>query len=178
MMWVAMRPFAILLALLATGCGAVGGSAVRTGPLQLPSYAGDVAIYQVQRPPDDAVEIGVVEVHGVHYEAAVGELLPAFARKVASIGGNVAVVEGVRARFDRVARNQVETFYYACGLRYTCAGSRVYTLNDEIMTVSMYGRAMTTRGRPPSPPASTAPAAPSGAPPAPPPAPPPGDPAP
>jgi hypothetical protein len=156
-----MRPFALLLSVLAAGCGTVGGSAVRTGPVALPSYTGDVAIYQVQRPPADAVELGVVEVHGVHYEATVGELLPAFARKVASIGGNIAVVDGVRARFDRVARNQVETFYYTCGLRYTCAGTRVYTLNDEIMTVSMYGRAMTTRGpKPAAPPASTSPAAP------------------
>ena len=75
-------------------------------------------------------------------------LLPQFVRKVAQIGGNVAVIDGVRARFELVGRNQVETFYYTCGMGATCAGTRVYAANDEVMIVSMFGRAFTTQAGP------------------------------
>lgn len=150
-----------LLAVGAFGCSSVGGSAVRTGPVQLPQYSGPVAVYAAQPPPADAVDLGVVEVHGSLHEGEVGQLLPELVRRVAEIGGNIAVVEGIRARFDMVARNQVETFYYSCGLNYTCAGTRVYTINDEVMTVSMFGRAMSNRpGARPASPLAPAPVAP------------------
>lgn len=136
---------ALVALLLVSGCSSVGGSAIRTGAVRMPAYSGDVAIYSAQPAPGGAVDLGIVEVHAAQNEATVGLLLPEFVRKVAQIGGNVAVIEGVRARFDLVARNQVETFYYTCGLSYTCAGTRVYTVQDEIMVVSMFGRAMTTR---------------------------------
>lgn len=127
------------------GCSSVGGSAIRTGPLQLPAYAGPVAIYAMGQPPAGAVDLGVVEVHAAQQEATVDTLLPQFVRKVAQIGGNVAVIEGTRARFELAARTHVETFYYTCGMGATCAGTRVYSTNDEIMIVSMFGRAMTTQ---------------------------------
>ncbi len=165
-----MLPIAFAVA----GCSSVGGSAIRTGPVQLPAYAGPVAIYAMGQPPPGAVDLGVVEVHAAQQEATIDTLLPQFVRKVAQIGGNVAVIEGTRARFELAGRNHVETFYYTCGLGATCAGTRVYSTNDEIMVVSMFGRAMTTQvpgtsGPPlippgPPPPAEAAPPAPAPAP--------------
>ena len=72
-------------------------------------------------------------------------LLPQFIRKVAQIGGNVALIEGIRARFELAGRTHVETFYYTCAMGATCAGTRVYSTNDELMIVSIFGRAMTTQ---------------------------------
>lgn len=134
-----------LAALALGGCSSVRASALRTGPLQLPHYSGPVAIYSTGVAPDGAVDLGVVEVHAAQQEANVETLLPTFVRKVAEIGGDVAVVEGIRARFELVPRMHVETYYYACGRGMTCAGQRVYSTNDEVMTLSMFGRAMSTR---------------------------------
>jgi hypothetical protein len=137
---------ALLMGAMAlAGCSSVGGSAIRTGPVQLASYSGPVAIYAMGQPPPGAVDLGVVEVHAAQQEATVDTLLPQFVQKVAQIGGNVAVIEGTRARFDLAGRTHVETFYYSCGMGSTCAGTRVYSTNDEIMVLSMFGRAMTTQ---------------------------------
>jgi hypothetical protein len=135
---------ALLVCVLAMGCSSVGGSAIRTGAVQLPAYSGPVAIYATGTPPAGAIDLGVVEVHAAQQEGTVDTLLPQFVQKVAQIGGNIAVIEGVRARFDLVGRMHVETFYYTCGLGMTCAGQRVYSGNDEVMVVAMFGRAMTS----------------------------------
>lgn len=137
-----------------TGCTSVGGSAIRTGPVQLGSYSGPVAIYATGKPPPGAVDLGVVEVHASQQEATVDTLLPQFLQKVAGIGGNIAVIEGMRARFDMAGRTHVEQFYYTCNLGATCSGTRVYSTNDEVMVLSMFGHAMTTQVAPP--PSSTA----------------------
>jgi hypothetical protein len=135
----------VMLATVA-GCGSsVGGSAIRTGPVQLPAYEGPVAIYPSGQPPSGAVDLGVVEVHAYQQEATVDVLLPQFVRKVAQIGGNVAVIDAVRARFEVYTRPHIETFYYTCGFGMTCAGTRMYSANEEIMLVSMTGRAFSTR---------------------------------
>jgi hypothetical protein len=163
---------AVVVALATASCSSVGGSAIRTGPIQLPAYSGPVAIYASGQPPAGAVDLGVVEVHAVQEEAKVDVLLPQFVRKVAQIGGNVAVVDGVRARFELIGRTQVETFYYTCGMGATCAGTRVYSANDELMVVSMFGRAFSTQAAPPGDrliPAEPPPGAPEPAPPPPPP---------
>jgi hypothetical protein len=133
-----------LLGLGLTSCSSVGGSAIRTGPVQLPAYSGPVAISPTGTPPPGAVALGVVEVHAAQQEATVDTLLPQFVAKVAQIGGNVAVIEGIRARFEMMGRTHVETFYYTCGAGFTCSGTRVYAANDELMIVSIFGRAMTT----------------------------------
>lgn len=134
----------IALALL-SGCSSMGGSAIRTGPVKLPAYAGPVAVYPLSEPPAGGVDLGVVEVHASQQEATVDALLPQFVKRVAEIGGDAAVIEGVRARFAILPRTQVETFYYTCGLGATCAGTRVYAANDEVMTVTMFGHAYSTR---------------------------------
>lgn len=136
---------ALLGAMALGGCSSVGGSAIRTGPVQMPAYSGPVAIYSTGVPPPGAVDLGVVEVHAAQQEATIDTLLPQFVAKVAQIGGNVALIEGVRARFEVVGRTHVETYYYTCGMGATCAGQRVYAANDEVMVVSMVGRAMTTQ---------------------------------
>lgn len=165
--------FALSAIALLGGCSSVGGSAIRTGPVQLPSYSGPVAIYSTGQAPPGAVDLGVVEVHASQQEGTVDTLLPQFVRRVAQIGGNVAVIDGIRARFELVGRTHVETYYYTCGLGSTCAGTRVYSANDELMVVSMYGRAFSTRvvppgeqplippGATPAPPGSPPPVAPS-----------------
>lgn len=144
-MALALRTAFLVGCVALASCSSVGGSAIRTGPVQLPSYAGPVAIYASGLPPPGAVDLGVVEVHALQQEASVDTLLPQFVRKVAEIGGNVAVIEGTRARFELAGRMHVETFYYPCALGSTCAGTRVYSANEELMLVSMFGRAMTTQ---------------------------------
>jgi len=143
-------PLAVALAALAVGgCSSIGGSAIRTGPVQLPEYSGPVAIYSTGQAPPGAVDLGVVEVHAAQQEATVDTLMPQFVRKVAEIGGNVAVIDGVRARFELVGRSHVETYYYTCSMGATCAGTRVYAANDEVMVVSVFGRAFSTQVVPP-----------------------------
>ena len=146
-----LRAAAVLLALALAigGCTSVGGSAVRTGPVSLPAYAGPVAVYPTGQAPAGAVDLGVVEVHAAQQEATIDTLLPQFVRKVAQIGGNVAVVDGIRARFELIGRSHVETFYYTCNMGATCAGTRVYAANDEVMIVSILGRAFSTQVVPP-----------------------------
>lgn len=134
----------LALFVVLTGCSSVSGSAIRTGPVRMPSYAGPVAIYAASPPPPGAVDLGVVEVHAAQQEGTVDQLLPRFVAKVAEIGGNVAVIEGTRARFDLAGRSHVENFYYSCNLGATCGGTRVYSTTDEILTLTMFGHAMTT----------------------------------
>ena len=138
-----------LAGLAGSGCSSIGGSAIRTGPVQLAEYTGPVAIYSTGQAPPGAVDLGVVEVHASQQEATVDTLMPQFVHKVAQIGGNVAVIDGVRARFELVGRSQVETFYYTCAMGATCAGTRVYAANDEVMVVSVFGRAFSTQVVPP-----------------------------
>ena len=138
-----------VLGFASAACSSVGGSAIRTGPVQLPAYTGPVAIYSTGQAPPGAVDLGVVEVHASQQEATVDTLMPQFVRKAAEIGGNVAVIDGIRARFELVGRTHVETFYYTCGLGATCAGTRVYAANDEVMVVSVFGRAFSTQAVPP-----------------------------
>lgn len=141
---------AAALALL-EGCSTVRGSAVATGPRQ-PSYSGPVSIYATNAVPPGAVDLGVVEVSASQSESTVGTLLPVFVQKVAQIGGNIAKIDTVRARFELVTRTHLETYYYPCGTRVQCAGQRMYTTNDEIVVVSMLGHAYTDRVEAPAAP--------------------------
>lgn len=141
---------AAALALL-EGCSTVRGSAVATGPRQ-PAYSGPVSIYATNAVPPGAVDLGVVEVSASQSESTVGTLLPVFVQKVAQIGGNIAKIDTVRARFELVTRTHLETYYYPCGTRVQCAGQRMYTTNDEIVVVSMLGHAYTDRVEAPAAP--------------------------
>ena len=162
---------AALVLASALGCSSVGASAVRTGPLHLPPHVGAVELYAAGEQVNGA-DLGVVEVHAAQSEGSIETLLPVFVQKVAQIGGNAAVVESVRARFEIVAHPHVETYTYACGYNATCTGTRMYSMNDEVMVVSIKGHAVRTgalpgEAAPPSAPPPSAP--PAVAPPAPPP---------
>jgi hypothetical protein len=148
----------------AVGCSSVGASAVRTGPLNLPPHVGAVELYAAGEQVAGA-DLGVVEVHAAQTEATIDTLLPVFVQKVAQIGGNAAVIENVRARFEIVSNPHVETYTYACGYNATCTGTRMYSMNDEVMVVSIRGHAVRTGALPGGPAAPPSPAAPTGSPP-------------
>jgi hypothetical protein len=133
----------LITALLAglTGCSSLTGSAIRTGPLRLPPHVGPVAIYAAGLRPQGR-ELGLVEVHAQDTEATVETLLPLFVQKVASLGGNAAVIDGVNASFEVITHAQIETYYYPCGFHATCTGRRMTPMSAEVMTVSMHGRAI------------------------------------
>jgi hypothetical protein len=135
-----LAPLAPALALLA-GCSSVRGTAIRTGAQQYGPHTGPVAVYTLANPPPGAVDLGVVEVHASNQEATIETLFPAFVQKVAQLGGNAAVVDGIKARFEMVPYGHWETFYYPCGYS-TCSSMRYISSRDEVMVVSMHGRAM------------------------------------
>jgi hypothetical protein len=130
---------------LACGCTSVGSSAVRTGGVEMPPYAGPVAIYAAGVPREGA-ELGVVEVHATQQEAVVEELVPLFVKRVAGLGGNAAVIDSVRARFDIVAHPFVTTYSYPCGYHTVCLANQVSATNDEVMSVTIRGRAFSVPG--------------------------------
>jgi hypothetical protein len=144
---VALAPLA-LVAL--AGCTSVGAVAVRTGPLRLPPHTGPVAIFAGGLRPQGE-ELGVVEVHASQEEATIDALVPLFAQKVASLGGNAAVIDGVSASFEIVSHAQVETTAYPCGYNAVCTGTRMYPSSEEVMTVSMHGRAFRMNATPRAP---------------------------
>lgn len=154
--------YALILpvALALSACSSQGGSVVRTTAVA-PAYGGPVRVYASGNPPAGAVDLGLVEVHGEQQEGTVDELLPLFVRRVAELGGDVAVVDGVRARFELVPHVQIETSYVTCGRGRPCSTRTAYGSNDEVMIVSIVGRAMTTHPPtspsppPPPPPPST-----------------------
>ncbi|HEY8039386.1 MAG TPA: hypothetical protein VIF15_06310 [Polyangiaceae bacterium] len=134
-----------LATLLACGCSSVGSSAVRTGGASMPAYSGPVGVYAATV-PTQGTELGVVEVHAVNSEGVLETLVPLFVKRVAQLGGNAAIIDGVRAHFEIVAHPYTETFTYPCGWGAMCIGTRVYAVNDEVMVVTVRGRAWSTPG--------------------------------
>ena len=131
----------VVLAVLSSGCSSIVGSAVRTGPLHLPPHFGAVAVFAAAPPPAGA-ELGVVEVHASQMEANVETLVPLFVQKVAALGGNAAVIDRVSASIEYQVHPYIETYSYACGYRSTCVGTRTSAISDEILTLSVAGRAL------------------------------------
>jgi hypothetical protein len=135
------------------GCTSVRASAIATGPVRLPPRTGPVAVYAAGYPVG-GVDLGVVDARAAGSEANVETLLPVFVRKVAQLGGNAAVIEGVEARFDILTHMHVESFTYPCGY-YVCTGTRTYPAASEVMTLVMHGRAVSVGGGKQLPPEST-----------------------
>jgi hypothetical protein len=129
----------------ACGCSSVGSSAVRTGPAAMPPYAGPVGVYAATQ-PTQGTELGVVEVHGANAEGGIEDLVPLFVKRVAQLGGNAAVIDAVSAHFEIVAHPYSETYTYPCGWGAVCVGTRVYAVNDEVMVVTVRGRAFSVPG--------------------------------
>ncbi len=138
---------AAITSVLACGCSSIASSAVRTGPVELAPYSGPVAVYAVGQPAV-GTELGVVEVHASNAEATVESLVPLFVRRVAELGGHAAVIDSVSAKFDVVVRPYTETFTYACGWGAVCVGTQMHAVNDEVMVVSVRGRAWSLPGGP------------------------------
>ncbi len=140
----------ILAAFLGIGCSSVGASAVHTGPLRLPPHQGPVMVFASGQPVSGN-ELGVVEVHGSQAEGDLENLMPLFVEKVAQLGGNAAVIDSVRAGFELVANPYAETYVYPCGFRSQCIGHHVYAQNEEVMVVTVRGRAyaVPVAGQPP-----------------------------
>jgi hypothetical protein len=138
---------AFFAATLLGGCSSLTGSAIRTGPLVLPPYAGAVSLYASGRAPEGQ-ELGVVEVRGAEGESDIGTLLPLFVQKAAQIGANAVVLDSVDARFDTFNMPQMETYAVPCGFRGTCYRSRTFMSTSEVMTVVLHGRAFRTEGSP------------------------------
>ena len=138
---IALALGSVALATSAIGCGPrAGGSAIPTGELHLPPSVGPVALYATTMPAG-AREIGVVEAHAYGEDGTVEVLAPVLAQKTAQLGGNAVIIDSVRAEFTIVDQPQVETFAYPCGWR-TCVSTRVYPALEEIMIVTMRGRAL------------------------------------
>ncbi|WP_394821862.1 hypothetical protein [Pendulispora albinea] len=124
------------------GCSSVRSSAIRTGPLNLPARSGAVGIYTTTAPPGGR-DLGFVEVHAVGEEGIIENLLPVFAKRVADLGGNAALVERVDARFQIVNYWQAGFYSYNCWpSRYRCYGTAAYPASHEVMVVTMSGRAL------------------------------------
>jgi hypothetical protein len=134
---------------VAPGCTSLGSSAVRTGPIQLAPHHGPIAVYAVNAPPGDA--IGLVEVHATLQEGAIDDLMPELAQRVLELGGDAVAIDSVGARFDLVERPMTESFTYPCGIA-VCTGTRFYSANDEVMTVTVRGRAFRMAGTAGAPP--------------------------
>ncbi len=130
----------LAIALLVSGCSSVGTSAVRTGPQVLAPRVGAVYLYTPGRVPE-GTQLGLVEVHASGSEATIDALTPIFVRKAASLGANAAVLEQVKSDFAFVSRPYIETYSFPCGFR-TCMGSRMFAQTDEMMTVTLRGRAL------------------------------------
>ncbi len=135
--------FALFAFGIFSACDTASGSAIRTGPLRLPPNMGPIALYATQIPLG-ARELGVVEAHAYGEEGTVENLLPIVAQKTAQLGGNALVIDAVHADFRIVDRPIVESYSYPCGWR-TCVGTRVVPASEELMIITMNGRALLTR---------------------------------
>lgn len=131
---------AALLLLACAGCTSVGVTASPAPGIRLPPRAGNVAVY-ASHAPEHAIDLGEVEVHADPDEGTVEQLFPLFVQRVAAMGGDAAVIDSVKARFDVVPRPYFDTFTYRCGFQ-TCLGQQTTVSAVEVTTLVMRGHAM------------------------------------
>lgn len=132
-----------LVALLKWGAvGALGGcarynvSAVPTSEHSLAAYIGPVKTVAVNV-PRGAQPIALVQAVG---QETLEVLVDGFTKRVGEAGGNLAVVESVRSKFELVSRS--ESYSYSCGTTTaprTCNGTRQVLV--EVVTTQVDGRA-------------------------------------
>ncbi|MDP9150591.1 MAG: hypothetical protein M3O36_11715 [Myxococcota bacterium] len=109
-------------------------------------YAGPVALFAAQSPPTGS-ELGQIEVHAADAEAGIETLVPVFVRRVAGLGGNAAVIDGVSARFEIVPHPYAEAYSFPCGFHGECFATRMGGFSEEVMVVSLRGRAFFVPGQ-------------------------------
>ena len=104
----------------------------------------------------EGAEIGPVEVHGVDSQGHIDVLTGMFVDKVAQLGGNAAVIDAVVPRFEIPEHARLETWSYPCATG-VCTRQRLYEANEELLVVSLRGRAFLLAPAPASAPATAAP---------------------
>ena len=82
-----------------------------------------------------------VDVRAEDLEARLERLMPVVVQRVAALGGDIAVVDAVDAAFVTRMRPHPETYTYPCGF-YTCTGTRVVPMPQEVATVRVRARAL------------------------------------
>jgi hypothetical protein len=102
-----------LLVLAASCTHAVQSSALATGRAAAPSPA-PVEIGATRAPPG-AEELGLVEAHASPSAATLEALVAEFRVRVASLGGDYGLVDGMTTRYELVA----ERYDYECGMTET-----------------------------------------------------------
>ncbi|MBL8716503.1 MAG: hypothetical protein JNL79_10940 [Myxococcales bacterium] len=101
-----------------------------------PAWEGPVAVRAFPPPGLEPVAVVQASLQNTDIERLIGH----FVGKTAELGGNIAVVDKIRARYDLVTRT--ETYSYQCGDTKnprTCTGTR--TVTTEVETLTMLGRA-------------------------------------
>jgi hypothetical protein len=129
------------LLVAASACSSVGSSAVRAGPVAVPPYSGPVALYAAGYPAE-GTELGFVEVHGANTEGSIESLVPLFVERVAELGGNAAVIDDVRAYFEIIPHPYSSAYGYGWHMVF----APPHAINDEVMIVSLRGRAFRVEG--------------------------------
>ena len=136
------RRLVLAMSLAALGCASVSSSAIVTGVRYLPN-TGPVGFSALQVPAG-ASEVGIVQAVGT---ATIVELVPEFIQRAAVIGGNFALLESVRTRFETVARPY--SYSYRCGYRSRNTCWRQGFRSHEIAYTELVGRAFRVSGAPP-----------------------------
>jgi hypothetical protein len=127
----------LVLAALSFGCSRVGSSSVQTGPAQHAPHAGPVRVMATIIPPG-AQELGAVQAYG--HGKGLADILPAFQKEVAKLGGNWGKVDSMVTKFTMQTRTRQES--YQCGSAntpQTC--TRMVTEQVEVATTTIMGRA-------------------------------------
>ncbi len=125
----------LFIALGANECDPVRTSAIATKTAQ--PWRGRVIVVTTPPSEGDAEQVGIVQAIGT--DAELPMLVDRFAEKVASIGGNLGVVDSIRTRYEM--RTYTETYTYGCGdsKNYrSCTGVR--TVTREHGTTTVLGR--------------------------------------
>ncbi len=144
-----VRPLSVLALapiIACVACTSIRSRAVRTGAATMAPYSGPVAIFAAQSPPVGS-ELGEIEVHAAESEAAIETLVPVFVRRAAGLGGNAAVIDEVSARFEIVPHPYAEAYSFPCGFHGECFGTRMGGVSEEVIVVSVRGRAFLVSGQ-------------------------------
>ncbi|MGZ5969207.1 MAG: hypothetical protein ACXWP4_16150, partial [Polyangiales bacterium] len=69
-------------------------------------------------------------------------LMPAFAKRVAEIGGTGGVVDHVQTAFEMRTEWRTESYAVPCGYKATCWTTRVVPYTYQVRILSIQGRAL------------------------------------
>jgi hypothetical protein len=130
-----------VLALAVGACHAGRASAVLLQAEAPEAFKGVVVVSAFA--PDGAQEVALAQSVG---EAPFDDLVETLKRKVAAVGGDWAVIDAVRTKFEVVT--YTESYTYSCGTTQsprTCSGTRL--AQREVATTTIDGRALRTRPR-------------------------------